>query len=398
MKVLIVDAFSTAHVDALRKLGLEVDYRPDLKVGELPNAIVDANILIARSKEVKRDAIEKGAQLSLIVRAGAGVNTIDRACASERGVFLANCPGKNSIAVAELTMALLLALDRRIVAASDELHSGRWNKKEFSRAEGLCGRTLGIVGLGSIGLEVARRAQAFGMQVIAWSRSLDQARAEKLGVVFAPTVEALCNRVDAISLHVALNKETRGLLGQAELSKLKPGAMLINTSRAEVIDAAALKRAIEEKGLRVALDVFFDEPSGGTGAFADEIGRLPNVVATPHIGASTEQAQQAVADETVRIVRAFVTRGEVPNCVNLAAHSSATHQLTVRHRDQVGVLAEVLGAIRRHALNVEEMSNTIFESAAAASARIRLSDQPPPELIAELSQQASVLAVDCIEL
>jgi D-3-phosphoglycerate dehydrogenase / 2-oxoglutarate reductase len=398
MRILIADAFSEAHLDAFRKLGLDVDYRPSLAKDELPSAVPGAHILVVRGKEVSKRTIDAGDALALIVRAGAGVNTIDRKAASARGVYLANCPGKNAIAVAELTLGLLCALDRRIPDNVAELRAGKWNKKEFSNADGLFGRTIGVVGTGAIGREVIARARAFGMRVVAWSRSLDDAAAKALGAERAATVPELAGQVDALTLHVALTPETRGLVGEAALSRLKPKAMLVNAARAEVVDGAALRRAIAEKGLRVALDVFDHEPGGAAGAFEDDIVKLPSVYGTHHIGASTRQAQEAIAEETLRIVRAFVERGEVPNCVNLCAKSPAKYQLNVRHLDQVGVLAEVLGAVRRHSINVEEMENTVFEDALAAAARIRLSSRPPGELLDELRARETIIHVDVVEL
>jgi D-3-phosphoglycerate dehydrogenase len=399
VKILIIDAFSEAHLDAFRALGLTVEYKPTLSAEELPVAIEDASIVVARSKEVKGAAIARAKALALIVRAGAGVNTIDVKAASAHGIYVANCPGKNAIAVAELTMALLLALDRRIPDQVRDLRAGAWNKKEYGKADGLYGRTLGVVGTGSIGQEVIRRARAFGMHVVAWSRSLDDTRAAELGVERMRTVPELCGRADAVTLHVALAAETRGLIGEAALQRMRPRTMLINAARAEVVDGKALERAIEEKQLRVATDVFDDEPKGGSGSFADALGQNGAVYGTHHVGASTQQAQSAVADETVRIVRSFVEQAEVPNCVNLATRSPAAFQLLVRHFDKVGVLAEVLGAIRRHDINVEEMENTIFEGAQAASAKIRLGSRPPAELLDEIrAKTAEVLHVDVVEL
>jgi D-3-phosphoglycerate dehydrogenase len=398
MRILVADQFSEAHLESLRRLGLDVDYRPSLSKDELPTAVAGAHVLVVRSTEVTARTIEAGEALALIVRAGAGVNTIDRRAASARGVFLANCPGKNAIAVAELTMGLLLALDRRLPENVVDLRAGKWNKKEYGKADGLFGRTLGVVGTGAIGREVVRRARGFGMHVLAWSRGLDDDRAAELGVARAPTVPELCGQADAVTLHVALAAETRGLVGEAALSRLKRRAMLINTARAEVVDGAALKRAIAEKELRVALDVFDHEPAGSTGAFEDEVVKLPQVYGTHHIGASTQQAQDAIAAETVRIVRAFVQRGEVPNCVNLCKSSPAPFQLIVRHLDRVGVLAEVLGAIRRHSINVEEMENTVFEDAKAACARIRLQTRPPGELLDELRAREAIIHLDLVEL
>jgi D-3-phosphoglycerate dehydrogenase len=399
MKILIIDQFSEEHLDAFTALGLTVDYQPTLTADALPAVIADASIVVARSKEIKAAAIERAAVLTLIVRAGAGVNTIDVKAASAQGIYVANCPGKNSIAVAELTLGLLLALDRRIPDQVHDLRAGSWNKREYSRADGLYGRTLGVVGTGSIGQEVIARARAFGMHVCAWSRSLDDERARLLGVERVRTVSELCGRADAVTVHVALVPETRGLIGEAALARIRPRALFINTSRAEVVDGAALRRAITDKQLRVAADVFADEPKAASGAFADELGKLPGVYGTHHVGASTEQAQTAIADETVRIVRAFIECGEVPNCVNLATRSPAAFQMLVRHYDKVGVLAEVLGAIRRHHINVEEMQNTIFDGAQAASAKIRLGSRPPAELLDEIRTRSDeILHVDVVEL
>jgi D-3-phosphoglycerate dehydrogenase len=399
MKALIIDAFSETHLEALRQLGLEVDYRPSLKAEELAAAIDGARILIARSTEVRGDAIARGQELALIVRAGAGVNTIDREAASARGVYVANCPGKNAIAVAELTMGLLVALDRRIPDAVADLRAGKWNKKEYSKADGLFGRTLGVIGAGAIGQEVILRAQAFGMKVIGWSRSLTDESAAELGIERMKTVAELCAAADAVTVHVALTAETRGLVGEAAFDRMRKGAIFLNTSRAEVVHGAALRRAIEEKQLRVGLDVFDAEPKGASGEFTDELGRHPSVYGTHHVGASTEQAQSAVADETVRIIRSFLERGEVPNCVNVARRSPATYQIGVRHEDKVGVLAEVLGAIRRHQLNVGEMENIVFEGAKAANAKIRVNARPPAELLEELRTKVQhIIHVDVVEL
>lgn len=401
MKILIADAFSERHLASFRELGLEVDFRPQLGAEDLPAAVPGAHVLVVRGTEVSARTIAAGDALGLIVRAGAGVNTIDRKAASERGVFVANCPGQNAVAVAELTLGLLLSLDRRLPDQVADLRAGRWNKKEYGKAQGLLGRTLGVIGAGAIGQAVMARARAFGMRVIAWSRSLTPEAAARLGVDRCETVAELCGKADAVTVHVALSAETRGLVGEAALSRLRPGAIFINAARAEVVDTAALRRAAADKGLRVGLDVFDHEPEGGQGAFADDIVKLPGVYGTHHVGASTEQAQGAIADETVRIVGAFVRGGDVPNCVNiLPPQKTLAHaELVVRHHDKIGVLAEVLAAIRRHQINVEQMQNQIFEGARAACARIRLSARPSAELLAEIRGRTDeIIHVDVLEV
>src|SRR5512134_2620383 len=210
MKVLVADAFPKERLADFTALGLEVEHRPDLSAKDLPDAARSASILVVRSKQVTAEVFDTATALSLVVRAGAGVNTIDVGAASRRGVYVANCPGQNAIAVAELAIGLLLALDRRIPDNVQALREGRWDKKAFSEAGGLYGRALGVAGLGAIGRAVATRAQALVMEVHAWSRSLDDARAKELGVERAPDLAALAGRVDALSLHLALKKETRG--------------------------------------------------------------------------------------------------------------------------------------------------------------------------------------------
>jgi len=377
--VLIADKFEKSGIDGLRVLGCEVVFDPNLADDSLATALKTggAQVLIVRSTPVT-EAMMDGSHLSLIVRAGAGVNTIDVAAASRRGIYVSNCPGKNAVAVAELAFALMLAADRRIPDNVADLRRGRWNKKEFSKAQGLFGRTLGLIGFGNIGQEVARRARAFGMPVLVWSRRFAtdaearQRAIDDLGVQIADSVEAVMAASDIVSLHLALSNGTRGLIGADLLRHLRPGAMLINTARGELVDYAALADAVKEKGLRVGLDVFANEPSGAAGPFEDPILALPTVIGTHHIGASTDQAQEAIAAETVRIVKTFVETGKVPNVVNLAKKTPATHMLIVRHLDKPGVLAHVFERLHDAHVNVQETENIIFDGAHAAVARVNL--------------------------
>ena len=244
-----------------------------------------AEVLIVRSTKVTADMMDAGG-LALIVRAGAGYNTIDVAAASARGIYVSNCPGKNSIAVAELAFGLMLSLDRRIPDNVADLRAGRWNKAEYSKARGLHGRTLGLLGFGNIAQEVARRAQAFGMDVAVWSRRFEDQNDIDLAqygldtsgrgpkVAILPTPADVAAAADVLSVHVALGPETRGLVDAALLARLRPGAFFINTSRAEVVDHAALADAVRDRGIRVGLDVYPDEPTTGTAEFAPPIAAL----------------------------------------------------------------------------------------------------------------------------
>jgi D-3-phosphoglycerate dehydrogenase len=380
MKVLIADKFEESGINGLKENGCEVVYNPDLKDDSLVEAVRDskADVLVVRSTKVAEAALAAG-RLSLVVRAGAGYNTIDVKAASSRGIYVSNCPGKNSIAVAELAFALILALDRRLPDNVADLRAGKWNKKEYGKARGLYGRTLGLIGLGQIGREMITRAKAFGMDVTGWSRSLTPESAAELGIAYRQTIIEVAYDCDILSVHIALAPDTRGVINSDVFDAMKPGSYLINTSRAEVVDQAALKRAVRTKGIRAGLDVFADEPAVATGDFNDEIVTLPNVYGTHHIGASTDQAQEAIAAETVRIISAFKETGKVPNVVNLADHTPATHMLVVRHQDRPGVLAYVLNEIKAANINVQQMENIVFAGAEAAVARIELDGALEPE-------------------
>ncbi|MFT3960738.1 NAD(P)-dependent oxidoreductase [Propionivibrio sp.] len=390
MKILIADKVSAKMVADLQSLGCEVALEPDLSAEALPAALAGVEILIVRSKQVTAAAIEAGSSLSLIIRAGAGVNTIDIKKASEKGIYVANCPGKNTDAVAELAIGLLIAADRRIPEALIDLRAGQWRKKEYGKARGLKGRTLGVVGLGSIGCAVARRALGLEMNVVGWSRSLTPARAKALGVGYCATLEELAESVDAVSVHLALSKDTRGLLGGAFFERMRKGALFVNTARSEVVDGAALKAALAAGKIRAALDVFENEPAGGEAPFADTelAGRL--AAASPHIGASTDQAEEAIAEETVRVAKTFLETGKPVNAVNpRKLHSGVP--LVIRHYNRVGVLASVLGELRAEGINIEEMENTIFEGELAACCALVLDKTPSEALMQRIAKAENVI-------
>jgi D-3-phosphoglycerate dehydrogenase len=416
MKVLIADKFETSGVDGLRAAGCDVVYEPDLKDDALTEAIASsgADVLVVRGTKVTTPMLDAG-RLSLIVRAGAGYNTIDVAGASKRGIYVSNCPGKNAIAVAELAFGLILSLDRRIPDNVSELRAGKWNKKEYSKARGLYGRTIALLGVGSIGQEMIRRAAGFGMNVVIWSRRFDgqdrpmsEIEARELGVepalrtvsiTLAATPGDAAARADIVSLHVALSAETRQLVNAALLARMRPHAMLINTARGEVIDYTALAAAVKERGLAVGVDVYANEPGAASAPFSDALVALPGVYGTHHIGASTDQAQEAIAAETVRIIRSYKETGRVPNVVNLARRTPATHMVVVRHRDRPGVLAHVFDHLRQAHLNVQETENIVFEGADAAVARINLDGAPAPELCQKIKAgNADVLDLQLVTL
>ena len=400
MRVLIADKFEQPGRDGLQAIGCDVSYQPDLKDESLVAAIgaESPDVLVVRGTKVTEPMLDAG-PIKLVVRAGAGYNTIDVAAASKRGIYVSNCPGKNSIAVAELAFALILALDRRIVENVVMLRQGQWNKKEFSKARGLFGRTLGLIGLGKIGQEMIPRARAFGMPVVAWSRSLTPERAAALGVEYKATPKEVAAAADVVSVHTALNSDTREAINGEIFSAMRPGSYFINTARGEVVDQNALVEAMKNRGIRAGLDVFAIEPSSAVAEFKDPIGKEEQLYGTHHVGASTDQAQEAIAAETVRIVREFKDTGKVPNVINLARQTPATHRLVVRHVDRPGVLAAVLDAIKAEHINVQEMENIVFEGAAAAVARINLDNAPSAPMLDRIrSGSADIIELNLIQL
>ena len=416
MKVLVADKFEQSGIDGLKAAGCDVLYQPEVHDENLRAAIGSsaADVLVVRGTPVTGQMLDSG-RLALIVRAGAGYNTIDVAGASSRGIYVSNCPGKNAIAVAELAFALILALDRRVPDNVAELRAGKWNKKEFSKAHGLYGQTLGLLGAGSIAQEVIRRAAGFGMNIVLWSRRYDgidrpmnEQEARNIGIEpalrtvridLAPTPGDVASRADVLSIHLALGPETKGLVNASLLGRLKPGAIVVNTARADVVDHQALAAAVREEGLRVGLDVFANEPASAVADFHDPLVSLPGVYGTHHIGASTDQAQEAIAAETVRIIRSYKETGRVPNVVNLATRTPATHMLVVRHRDRPGVLAHVFNHLRRDNLNVQETENIVFDGAQAAVARINLDGAPSSSLCDRIkAENTDILDLHVVQL
>lgn len=392
MRVLVADKISPQSLVDLQDLGLIVDYQPELKAEAIADVASDANVIVVRSTKVLAAVIEAAPQLSLIIRAGAGVNTIDLEAASRRGVYVANCPGKNTAAVAELAIGLLIAADRRIVDASLALRDGKWKKKEFGAAHGLNGRALGVLGYGAIGRAVASRARALGMRVVAWSRSLTEEMAAQDHIELAESPRALAAMSDAVTVHLALSDETRHIVDAEFLGALRSDAILINTSRGELVDTAALREAIDEKQLHVGLDVFEDEPAGGDAEFHD-IALAELVTGTPHIGASTDEASEAIAAELVRIVQSYIATGRPVNTVNMCRRTSSTHHLVIRHFNHVGVLASVLDLLRGDGINVEEMENTIFEGGQAACCTLSLDRAASEPLLDRIRNSQDILHV-----
>jgi D-3-phosphoglycerate dehydrogenase len=403
MRLLIADKLHPRAVEELRSLPLEVVYEPELTKETLESKLPGVGILVVRSTPVTAQAIEKAKELNLIVRAGAEFQTIDVRAASKQGIYVANCPGRNAGAVAELVIAMIVALDRRIPDAVASLRAGRWERSEYGKAEGVHGKTLGIAGMGAIGREVAARAKAFGLHVVAWSRSLNSSKAADLGVEYAASIDQLAARSNILSLHLALTDRTRQIIGKRVFEQLPPRAMFLNLARADLVDYAALREAVRTHGLRAALDVYPEEPRAGSKVFESDLFATESssgglVYGTPHIAASTDQAQVAISAETVRVIRSFLLQGVVPNVVNVQPASAARYQLVVRMVDKVGTFANVLAVLKRHGINVEEVTTTVFEGAVASTAKLRTVQRPSEACLSEIRAFEEVLHVDMVTL
>lgn len=311
--ILVADAIA---LDALTPLSADPRFNLTVKTGlkgdELRDAIAGADAVLVRSAtKITRDSLSRADRLKVIGRAGVGVDTIDVDAATERRIPVLTAPAGNTVSAAELTMALLLALARRVPAADRSMRAGEWDRKSFNGVE-LYGKTLGLVGAGRIGGEVAIRARAFGMRVMVFDPFLNPDRATALGVETAELNEIL-ERADVLSVHVPLTDETHGLIGEAQLAKLKPSAFVLNVARGGVVDEEALLKALQNKKLAgAALDVYSSEPLPADHPFRT----LPNVVLTPHLGASTAEAQQNVAIEIAEAVRAALLDNDVSRAVN----------------------------------------------------------------------------------
>ncbi|NKB62089.1 MAG: hydroxyacid dehydrogenase [Gammaproteobacteria bacterium] len=319
MKILLADSFPDTHAATLTKSGHQITSEPSLDADTMVGAIEDHDILIVRSTKVTAATLDAARNLKLVIRAGAGTNTIDKTHAAEKGISVCNVPGANSIAVAELVMGLIISIDRNIHENVSDLRSDKWNKKKYSKSRGLYGQKIGILGLGSIGLAVAERARAFGIEsysVAKSGRSREvENRIQASGIRQLDSIDDVLGLCDIISIHMPSTPQTQKMINAGFLSKMKDGAMLINSSRGDLVDETALLEAMNTRGIRAGLDVYDNEPSTGEGAFHSEIAKHPNTCGTHHIGASTEQAQIAVADGVLRVIESFES-DQLIFCVN----------------------------------------------------------------------------------
>ncbi|MTI86900.1 MAG: hypothetical protein FH748_02910 [Balneolaceae bacterium] len=398
MTVYVADKLPQEAIDELAKIGVDVHFNPAAKADDLDKGLTDADVLIVRSTVVSESCIKNSPRLMLIIRAGAGVNTIDIEAASNSGIYVANCPGKNSIAVAELTMGLILSLDRFLADNVNDFRNGHWNKATYSKADGLYGKTLGVIGTGQIGQEVIKRAKSFGLDVIAWSRSLTPERAETMEIKYAETPKEVADHSDILTVHLAMTPDTKEIISKEVLAALKDGACFINTARAGVVDEDALYEEVQSGRLRAGLDLLSDEPEYKKGDVESRFQELENVYVSHHIGASTKQAQLSVASAAVDIVRQYLAEGRVENWLNRCEHTEAPWKLIVRHFDKPGVIANVMSELKTADINAQELENVIFEGKNTACCTIQLDAKPSEETINSIrTRQNEVISATLIE-
>jgi D-3-phosphoglycerate dehydrogenase len=341
-RVLVTDSLQEVGVQALRAEGLEVDVVPPLPAADLARRIGPyAGLVVRSATRVTAEVIEAATALEVIGRAGVGLDNVDVDAATRRGIVCMNTPGGNTIAAAEHTIALLLATARKLPQAHAYLKSGKWERERFLGAE-VHGKTLGIVGLGRIGTEVARRLQGFGMTVIAFDPYLTEEVARRLGVELVD-LDTLYRLADFVTVHIPLTRDTRGLIGAAELARMKDGVRLVNCARGGIIDEGALAAAVQSgKVAGAALDVFEQEPPWGSPVLETE-----GIVVTPHLGASTEEAQSAVAVAIAQQVADLLLRGLVRNAVNAPSVDSELLKALAPYLTLAEKLGSFLGQVAR---------------------------------------------------
>jgi D-3-phosphoglycerate dehydrogenase len=351
IKVVVSDELPASALELLRsEAGWQVDAKSGRPAAELAAALADADALLVRSAtKVTADLLSSAPKLRIVARAGTGVDNVDVAAASARGILVVNAPGANSISVAEHACALILALARSVPAADRAMKDSKWEKKRFLGTE-LRGKTLGIAGFGRIGQEVAQRARAFGMRIVAHDPFISRDVAEGMGVELL-SLDEVCATADFLTLHLPSTSETRHLLNADRLARMKPGIRIINTARGELIDEAALKDAIDRGIVAAAgLDVFEKEPPADWALAA-----MPQVVATPHIAASTEEAQELVGLDTAAAVRDFLRDGVVRNAVNFpSVHPDELQRLQpwIKLADHLATLVAQMGQSRIEAIGL----------------------------------------------
>jgi D-3-phosphoglycerate dehydrogenase len=401
LKVLIADQFSEEGMKELEKSGIQLKYDAGLNGESLTKALGEfqPTVLVVRSTKVTKADVDADPKLQLVVRAGAGYDTIDVAYCAKQGVYVANCPGKNSHAVAELTLGLILSIDRRIPEGVQLLREQKWNKGMFANCTGIKGRTLGLIGFGNIAQLVMERAKAFEMNVLVHTRTQHPGLEKKLGFQYASSLEDLLKHSDIVSIHTPATAETKNLVNKEFLSHMKKDAVLLNTSRGTCVNEDDLLAHLEaNKSFWFGTDVFNGEPAGTKEvAFTHPLAQHPRVYGSHHIGASTKQSEGAIGEEAVRIIKKYAQTGAVDNenCVNRELDGKALHKMTIRHYDKVGVLAHTFAVFAKHQWNVQELENIVFKGREACVVNIKFTGDTAAlaEAIEEIKKNENVIDI-----
>jgi len=393
-RVLVVDRLGAHALEGLRAAGCDAIQNPMLEGTTLPDAMrdIEPDILITRDTRVDDRVLSATERLGLVIGTGPTIESIDVEAASNRGIFVVHCPGRTASAVAELAWAMILACDRDLATSAQRARLGH-HSEGGREAPGLFGRTLGVVGLGQVGQEVARRGIAFGMHVVAWSRHITEARCNALGIDYCANLVNLAKLSDVVSVSVTGNEESEGLLGDKFFQALRMGSTIVNTSLGSVVNERALLNACRTKGIRAGLDLHSADGLSQPGSPAAELLAEPGVIATLDAGAHTAQARESIDHDVVRIVRQWLDQGTVTACMNRSSASSATTLIHVRHLNRPGVLVGVFDVLGQAGINVEEMENVICEGNRAAIARIHLNELPTERTIQQIREAPNVLGV-----
>lgn len=399
MKIFVACELPDTALAKLESLGSELVVAPEIGGDDLAGRLADVAILVVGGTRVSGEAIAAAPALQMIIRTGADVSNIAVEDASAQGVFVVNTPLRDADAIAEFAMAAVLALDRQLLVHAGDLRSGAERPGQGRSgaaldAAGLSGRTLGVLGFGPVSAEIARRAVAFGMQVVAWTPRLATLPAARRTVEFCERPHELARMSHVVMAFSPAESDDGVFVDEEFLSSMRIGASLVLIGHAGAFDDAAIAAAVERRELRVALDIWPPEGSTETVRLRSRLLELPGVIGTVRLADRTRQVQEAVAEAVVQRVRSYVVSGQVVDCVNLLERSPATWQLVLRLRDAVGVMAGIMDAIRTDGINAEEITTRVFAGAKAAWCTIALDERPSNEALRAIRNLPGVLHLE----
>ncbi len=394
MKVVVACEFPESALRDLTSLGAELVYVPDCSADRLGELIRDAAILIVGRLRVSGETIHDARKLQMIVRAGTDPINIAIEEASAQGVFVCNCPDRAATAVAEYALGMLIALDR---GYSDAPATARGAKRDAAAAPvgfGMAGRTLGLLGLGPMGVALAARARAFDMSILVWAQTLVPERSDRAFITVCASPRELMRRSDFVVIYAPSREGDSQVLTAELLEAAREDSRLVFIGAPGRIDLPALSSAIEKRRLRVGIDFQTIESAVESSVSRPDLQSLPTVLSSLRGSDQTLQAREAIALEAIRVIRRFLVSGEVVNCVNLVERSPATWQLVLRLRDAVGVMASVMDVIRSDGINAEEIATRVFSGARAAWCTVALDERPSMEALDSIRALEGVIHLE----